>query len=411
MKQAITIFFVFAAFFLLPVIASAASTDINNFSYDPLPAQAGKQLTVWVNIKNSTNYIATNVAVEIVPAYPFSLQAGQEKTVSIGTLGAYQSVLLTYKLLVDSSAPKGNYNLEFRMTDDTAAIKTQPISIIVSANNPRVELIKTSATAAAPGQELPLRLTLKNIGGQTARNVLVKIKDDRTVTATGVVVEREIIPIGASAALTQDLKPNDEATVEMLLGINKTAELKNYPLTVTVEFYDENGTMFSSTGYIGLNVKASTELDAVVSNISPSGFPGGTSEISVDVFNVGAASASYIVAELSMDSATFSEQKLFVGTLDPDDFDSFKTNVTFSNQLKPGTYNLNVTFTFKDSGNEAKTIQKTLPVKIVSAAEANAATANPLAAVAGLIGLLLELVGLFVVARWVYRKITKRAKK
>ncbi len=402
---------VLLALFLLPVTASAASTDVNNFTYDPVPAQAGKELTVWVNIKNTTNYIAENVSVEIIPKYPFSLLPGEKEIVEVGTLTPYQSSLLSFKLLVAPSAPKGTYELEFRMKDNTEGIRVKPINIIVSANNPRVELIKSSETSAFPGQELPLKLTVKNIGGQKAKNVVVKIKEDRTVTTTGIVVEREIVPLGASAALAQDLNPNEEAIVELLLGINKEAKLKNYPLTVTVEYYDENGTQFSSTGYIGLNVVSSPELDAVINSVSPLGFPGGTSEIGIDVFNIGAGSASYVVAELSMEGAEFSENKIFIGTLEPDDFDSFKTKAKIGDKITPGTYNLELKLSFKDENNKMQTIQKSLPIKIVSAGEAQAASGQAGNAVFGIIGLLLQLVGLFVVAKWLYNKLKKRFRK
>ena len=52
-----------------------------------------------------------------------------------------------------------------------------------------------------------------------------------------------------------------------------------------------------------------------------------------------------------------------------------------------------------------------LPIKIVSAGEAQAASGNAIAGVIGFVGLLLELVGLVVVARFVFDKAKKRFAK
>ncbi len=396
-----------AMFFLLGG-ALAANFDVNNFSYDPAPASPGKQISLWVNLKNTTNYNVDNVAVTFIPNYPFAIVPGQETTKNFGSVNAYQIIGLYTKVLVDEKAANDDYRFEMRVKDNTEGEKTINVIIRVVGKNPRVELIQSSAVRAVPGQELPLDLKLKNIGGSVAKNVVVKIKEDRTVTTTGVVVEREIIPLGASAALTDNLKPDEEATVRMLLGINKGATLKNYSLPVTVEYYDENGTAFSSTGYIGLNVSAETELDAVINSVNPSAYPGGTSEIGVDIFNVGAASASYVVAELSLENAEFSESKIFVGTLDPDDFDSFKTKAKISDSAKPGTYNLQLKLSFKNWNNETKTIQKSIPIKIVTAGESQAAGGQASSPIVEIIGLLLELVGLFVAAKWVFNKAKKK---
>ena len=114
--------------------------------------------------------------------------------------------------------------------------------------------------------------------------------------------------------------------------------------------------------------------------------------------------------ELDGPGITVSEPRQFIGTLEADDFDSFKTNVKFDPTVPVGNLPLQLKIIYKDEALQEKTITKEIAINVVNPGEA-AGGADPLAGVIGLIQGLLTLVGLYVVAKWAWAKAKSRRKK
>jgi hypothetical protein len=216
------------------------------------------------------------------------------------------------------------------------------------------------------------------------------------------VVEGEIISLGATSKYIASLDQNEKAVVNLTLAVNQDATLKNYSVPVTLEYFDQNGTSKSQTAYLGVKVTADAQVDAVVNGVTPKAYPGGTSEIVVDLFNIGLADAKYVVVELSGGHATVEEPRQFIGTLEADDFDSFKTNVSFDAATPLGGLPIALNIYYKDDELQERVITKELSVNIVSPAAATDAAGGALVIFIGIISLALELIGLFVVGKWAY---------
>ncbi len=380
--------------------AFAGDIKANSLSYEPAPVSPGSAFTVWVQVKNDSVHGAENCLVEIKPEFPFSLQAGEEARVDLGSMEPFETRVVEYRMLVDPKAVDGQQSLKVLVGEGFLA-REDSFTISVLSRTPKLEIVESSVNQLSPGTVQPVTLSIKNIGGSIARDIVLKVNPERTVTSTGVVVEREIVSLGAASNYIDHLDQDEQANMQLLLAVNQDAELKNYSVPITLEYFDVNGTPKTDTEYLGIRVSAEAEVDAVVNSVEPLAFPGGTSEIVVDMFNIGLADAKYVVVGLSGAYASVEEPRQFIGTLEADDFDSFKTKVSFDPTTPLGDLPITLKIFYKDEELEERVTTKNLVVKVASPGEA-AGGVNPLLGLVGLIGLALQLIGLYVVAKWAY---------
>lgn len=387
----------------LPAMAYAIDIDINSSNYEPAPATPGNLFTLWVHVKNTTPYEAEDVVFELKYEYPFSLPAGESATEEIGTIRPNQIVLVQKNILVEGGAPDGTYEIEMKVGDNSTVSRTVKKSIVVQNVAPVLEVVGSSVTEAMPGENVAVTLELKNVGTSSAHDIVVKIAEDRTVTTTGVVVERDIVPLGASSAYINEIRTGGTGEAELMLGVNNDADLKNYTLPIAITYYDSQGTQRSSSSYIGIKVSADPEIDLVISEISPVAYIGGKSVISFDIFNVGAASARYVVVEVSANGIAVSDPKQFIGTLEADDFDSFKSTFDFSG-TEAGEKTITVKLTYKDQENQPSTFEKTLYLTVAG----GQGSAEQMEAIASIITTIIILVILAGVGYIIYIKFFRK---
>ncbi|MAG22299.1 MAG: hypothetical protein CL943_03275 [Candidatus Diapherotrites archaeon] len=408
------------AVLLLASMVIAGDLKVDAVNYTPAPAIPGGYIDVFVHLKNDSKYLAEDLYFEIDlsggterdSTYPFSLGTGVSETTYLSSINPHKSVLLEYRIRVDPSALDDNYIIVFNYGEG-AAKKQYKYNIQVLSRKPNIEIIRSSHVQAAPGQAIDVELRIRNIGSGLAKDVLIGMEEDRTVTTTGVVVEREFSSLGASFDYLGDVAASQEKKANISMAINPDAEQKTYMIPIKVKYKDANGTSFESTTYIGLKVGQEPELDAVVSEISPTAFPGGTSEISVDLFNVGIGTAKYVVAELATETGYLDQEKVFIGTLEADDFDSFKVNLSVKPTINTSEeQTVNVLFKYKNQYGEDKELLKELKLEVLSIGEqqARSGAGDPVSMVIGLIALALQLLGLFVAGKWAYKRFVKKGK-
>ena len=386
---------------LLAGYAFAGNIEASSLSYEPAPVAPGSALTIWAQVKNNSVYDAEDSIIQIKTEFPFTMQPGEEAVQKLGTIKPFDTVTVEYKLLVDDKAVDGFQTIKV-LVGEEVPIRETSFSINVLSRTPKLEIVESSVNELSPGKITPIILTIQNIGGSIAKNIVLKVNPERTITSTGVVVEREIVSLGASSKYIDRLDMGDSANVGLELSVNQNAELKNYSVPITLEYFDQNGTAKSETAYLGIKVTAEAQVDSVINSITPKAFPGGTSEIVVDMFNIGLADAKYVVIELSGQYISFEEPRQFIGTLEADDFDSFKTEVSFDPMTPMQEIPLTLKVYYKDDKLVERVETKQFLVNVTSPGEAVGGGGDILTGFIGLIAIVLELIGLYVVVKWAY---------
>jgi hypothetical protein len=383
--------------------ANAGYPEPTQLTYNPSPAIPGTTITVFVQLENKDSVAQTGVVVSMDNTYPFTVKGDSSK--SVGTIDKYGKASTTFTVYVDPNAENKTYTLPINTSSaDVLGVKQATFPIVVSGKEPSLKVIDSSLAKIAPGHEENLPLTIQNIGTSTAYDVVVEMQEDRTVTATGLIVERELSPMGAAAAYITQIGAGEKQVATLKISANRSAELKNYTLPVKVSYRDSTGIRQTDTSYIGLRIEGNVEFDATLKANATPFIAGQKADATIEMFNKGAGSASFVIAEISTTAGTAESSKQFIGSLNPNDVDSFKTGLILNSNLPTGEQILNVTLTYQDTDAQTKKETFRVPIMVYSAVDGAAAVGsgpNPL----------LILIILVVIAAVGWKLIKRRGKK
>ncbi len=117
--------------------------------------------------------------------------------------------------------------------------------------------------------------------------------------------------------------------------------------------------------------KNEANLQALFVKLDPIGYPLGESTLTVDVVNTKSGTAYYAIVRAESPVADIERNEVFVGTLNPDDFESVDFIMKFRN-VTAEVYPVNITVSYKDKDDMPITEYDTVYVKLISAEEAMA---------------------------------------
>jgi len=324
----------------------AAVPQITQVTYDPSPAIPGTTTTLIIQLENKDSITQENVTISIPDEYPFMVK--EESTKNIGNIIKYGKATAKFTIYVDPSAENKTYTLPIEIKTKSASVPIKtPHQIIVSGNEPELKVIDVSEERLIPGQEKEIELTIQNVGTSPAYAITMEIQEDRTVTATGTVIEREITPLGASTKYIEKIMPGEQAKTRIKLSVNRNATLKNYMIPIKLLYRDSSGEWNEDRSYIGIKISGTVDLDATIKEYT-------NGELTIEIFNKGAGKAEYMFVEINV-QGTIEKPKQFIGSLEPNDIDTVKTKATL---IEKDTIVLNITY--QDTDATIKTKQITL---------------------------------------------------
>lgn len=347
--------------------------EVQSFSYDPAPAIPGSKLSVWLQVKNNSSENFNDGFVKLkldditIGRGNFPFNAPIEELTKSTSIQPFQTVTLRYVVDVSPQALSGNYKVTVSMgKGDSTYLEVAKMIDIVS-RKPKIEIIDAPITQYKPGSQFEFPLKIKNLGSARAINILVGVDEDRTVTSTGTVVERPINSIGNSLHFVDEIEPLEETTVSLSLAIDNTAEVRTYTVPVTIQWQDENRNDYTETRIVGIRVIKEPDIDVSLGEIKLSETQKGVRELNVDIFNKGASTAKNVIANISIENGELlSASKVFIGTLESDDFDSFKNLIKLDQNTNT---QVKMVITFSNANDESITIERTIAVPAPTSAE------------------------------------------
>ena len=399
MRQAIFLIFLM----VMVVVVIGGSPDATQLNYTPSPAIPGSTIEVLIQLENSEDQVKTDVIITIEDVYPFSVVGETEK--NIGDMEKYGKALAKFTIYIDPSAENQTYNLTTKInSDDKTSSKGKNFPIIISGKEPIIKVVGLQGDVLYPGQKQQLTFILKNVGTSTAYDVVVELQEDRTVTATGIIVEREITPLGAATAYISTIGPGEEETGNIVVSVNRTAELKNYTLPVEVSYRTSSGTRSTETSYVGFKVAGEVDIDSTIKETPAAIIAGVENEINLELFNKGVGKAEYTLVEVSTKNGVVAKPRQFIGSFEPNDVDSFKAKITFNSDITTGEQIIKLSVVYQDTDAVTKTKEINLPVMVYSQADGATVTgANP---VTGIINIVLIIIVIVIIWKG-YKKFKK----
>ncbi len=201
-----------------------------------------------------------------------------------------------------------------------------------------INLLKYDPYPAEPGEYMTLWVEVYNTGTNEAKDVTFELEPeypfslDSNENATR---EYSSIPGLFTIVLQYKVRVDKDA-------VDGWNEIK-------IRYKIEDGNWIEKKSEIYVNKAPNkAELTPLFVSTDPVPYPGGKTTLTVDLANTAPGSAYYTITEAECPIATIPVNKIFVGTLDADDFDSVKFELKINDDVQPGRYPVYIKSYYKD---------------------------------------------------------------
>ncbi len=186
-KKAKFLPFIFLFTISLAYLASAQTTialnstnnivQLSSLEFNPYPVVPGEYFDFYIAVQYIGDSGASGSSFQLVPSFPFSLNPGDNGTISFGELSS-PSIVLHYKVKVDPNAGAGpnTINLNYNIGNE---LYTQTFNIDVE--NPKTDFDAVIQSVSGNA----VSIAIANTGENVANAVIVKIPDQNDFTAVG----------------------------------------------------------------------------------------------------------------------------------------------------------------------------------------------------------------------------------
>jgi len=375
--------------------------DVTMINHDPDPAEAGRYVTVRFKIENSGAENAENMAVELLPKYPFSLDPGESAVKYIGSVRSRQmgdtGVIVDYRLKVDEAALEGDNKIELKyMIDNNAWVKLEPFYIEV---NPHDILLSIASVGAPkmmkPGEISKVDINLENLALTFIKEIKVRLNLGGVPFA----------PIGSTdRKIIKQMEADSKATVSFDLMAEPDADSNLYKVPIEIEFFDRLGIKYNKSEIVGLIIGAEPDLSVMIDS-SQIYSSGGTGEVTIKITNKGVTDVKFLNIILGDgEYKILSTEEVYVGNIDSDDYETADFKLTLG-KVKGSEVMLPLLVEYKDANNNEYSEEIELPLKLYSASEAKSMGLKKGSSKVGIIIVLVIVVGgFFFYRRWRKKK-------
>ncbi|MBP2029085.1 hypothetical protein J2755_000005 [Methanohalophilus levihalophilus] len=309
-----------AAFLMLALVCNASayintpSLEVDLTSQNPDTARPGEPVEIVLSVQNNGNSDLEDITIEIEPEYPFSEITGESLSKEIAYLDARQdeddAVTLKFRLMTDSSAAAGTYEIDIRATvtneDGDSYTTTRTVELEVHGKE-YAQIVTINKASINPGSEEPLEFIVTNTGNSALKNMVISWEDPEGV----------ILPVYSdNTKYINYLDAGESIDVSYTIMADVNADPALYTLNINLEFEDYDTSSVSTIQTTaGLFVGGETDFDVSFSE-SDSG------TVSLSLANVGNNQAYSIKVSIPEQDnfAVSGSSSTIVGNLEKGDY-------------------------------------------------------------------------------------------
>jgi hypothetical protein len=217
-----------------------------------------------------------------------------------------------------------------------------------------------------PGQEASLDVKVKNDFNYDVEDVrLTLIFNSVSSTTIDLTKPTQFSSVGSAQDYQDSIDEDDSETFNFEIRAANNLEPGNYNLGYRLEYKNNNNSIVSELGSIGVVVNSKTNLDFIAITSKP--IVGMKDKLSLKIVNKGFGEVKFLSVQLQPSGFTLlSEDKVYVGSVSSDDYETADFDVKYTGK----NANLIATVTYKDFENNDKTQSIDLPIKVYSQEEA-----------------------------------------
>lgn len=190
---------------ILSLSTVSAMSRVQLMRYDPVPAQAGEYVDVWVKFENKGDKLEGAV-LRFKPTYPFTLDPKENPERDLGTLEKGQFSVQKYKIRIDKGAVEGDNSILFEYKECSGCVWNEISSTI--------NIIEANTDFEIVVQELAKEgtsIAIANIGKNPANAITINIpkQDDMEVKGISSTIIGNL-DSGDYTIATYNLKPKKD---------------------------------------------------------------------------------------------------------------------------------------------------------------------------------------------------------
>lgn len=353
MRPAIMALLVLATLNVAYAATTSASFSIDVLRYEPVPANPGDTVNVWLQITNTGDTSAQGVTLTILESYPFIAVGSSASGITVGTLAARNEYVTKVPMLIDRNAPAGTFELHIRLDSGAAGAQefTIPLEVEVSTASLAVSSVETLPSELLPGKEASLLLIVQNIDEALLSDLTVTLGLDGSVFA----------PLGGTnQQKVARLSGGQAYTFRFRIVPQPDAPSNVYRIPVQFNYTLSDGTTQGQQQSIGLVVRAEPELFVVVDDTALYS-DGRSGTVLLRLVNKGLSEIKFAQATLLEGEGYTnrgSSSIVYVGNIDSDDFETAE----YTLEADEEEFDLQVRVEYKDALNNAYDV--TVPVHV-----------------------------------------------
>ena len=355
---------------LLPLVNARATIfslekelRIDVVRIDPSPLVPGHSSDIILEVQNLKDQPLTNMDFRLTPDFPLTVE---NPTVTFPIIQPRESKEIRFKVTADPASQEGTYKLTLvhKVTSlDVSA--TAQLNVTVRRSTTLVSTtVETIPNRVEPGQEVIVRLTLRNTADSSLKDVSVRFD-----FANG---SLPFVPVGSGGErVIKSLKAGEDEVVELRMLTSPTAAIDAYRFPVTIKFFDELGKQFSSSDVIGIVVDAVPKYNLGVEQRSVF-TKSDQGRVSLGLSNTGSADMKFVTVTLLDDPAytIVSKKNVYVGSIESDDSETVDFDVYINEVPENKVIPLKVRLQYRDAYNKEYGLEETIPMLMYTQGEA-----------------------------------------
>lgn len=349
-------------------VTNPESTDLKAtlINQDPDPAEPGGYADLRFKIENWGTHAASNVTVELVTKYPFSLGSGESATKNLGSITGIQlgseGVIVKFRAKIDENAVDGEneIKLKYKTSADSGWVTTSAFNVSVQAHEAIISIdsVKSAPNVIAPGSNGLLNITIKNMASSLLRNVRVKLGLNDTPFS----------PVDSSnEKVLKTIEPGLKETISFSLITAPGTKADVYKVPVEIYYLDKLGKNYTKTHLIGLVVGSTPDLYIDVDSSTIYG-AGSSGKVIVKFVNKGLANIKFLTVKLKETDnyEILSPETVYVGNIDSDDYETAEFTLFIKNADTSGKVLLPAAINYKDANNKDYSTDMNIELRIFS---------------------------------------------
>lgn len=347
-------------------VHTASAAPVEFIITDTVPAEfyPSETITFNITIKNIGVGQAIFATAELLPGADTQIQIVGVSKKNIGSIMAGQARTIEYKVFVDETAATGIYDVPLMVQwktsldivnnqQETLHLGLQIVGLRNLANL-RVMKVITKPDIITPGEAFGMSVSFKNVGGEPAELIKVKLLTNPPLS----IIESD------AETYIPSLEPNETAGTDFRIAIDNSAESKLYDVSLSVEYLSRN-IRFVKNNTFGIVTRGIPNIYIQEIILQPSKLVQNKDGLLIiKLINTGTESAEDVKVRIMGGKGLLTESFNFIGEVKRDDIETTSFGVYIDPSEEIGIHGLNIDITYKDKFGNSYTESKIYEVSV-----------------------------------------------